>query len=367
MRHQRGDQRFVANKAIGVWAHWQSQATIDSGTGLPKAEPVERRKRAANEDSGHGVSDDPAEADAFADDSDVFDLEDAIADDDEQYLPPSYRYLATLKFDAEQAATSKPASSWWVRRRRTLLLSLLLCATIAALVAVLHTLRHRDVDTSSPAAQVAAFAAPSDERSRQNHSAPRQQVVSKAAAAGDSADASAEMARGQAVAVQPTGNPTDAPLSHGTHDRRAAVTVPDPPSSRPGAVHFSTRDGAIVVPTLIRSRHATIQTPLLFDTGATFTTLNSKLLQQLKLAVSDEDPQTTMQTAAGPVTRGLKIVEQIAVGDATVAGGLTVSQCDDCSRSGVGGLLGLNFSRHFRVTIDHQGSQAHLRAAYQTL
>jgi len=96
--------------------------------------------------------------------------------------------------------------------------------------------------------------------------------------------------------------------------------------------------------------------PVLFDTGATFTTLDRGALGRLGVRVPDDAPMATFQTANGRVESPMVLLDRVWVGDRAVDG-VTVAVCDDCSQDGTFGLLGLNVTSQFRVAVDHDAQE----------
>ncbi len=96
-----------------------------------------------------------------------------------------------------------------------------------------------------------------------------------------------------------------------------------------------------------------IETWMLFDTGATFTTLDLQTLKALDIEVSPSAPQVTLHTANGERTAQLVLLEQVWLGGFPVKG-VTVAVCEACAspETGVTGLLGNNVSGQFTVTLD---------------
>ena len=124
-----------------------------------------------------------------------------------------------------------------------------------------------------------------------------------------------------------------------------------------GRLTFSRRGGRIVVPVQLAGPKGRVQRSMLFDTGATLTTLNRGSLKAMGVTVSNDAPIVAVHTAGGVIRRRLVVVEEIAVGGSRVAGGLAVAVCDRCAPGDLAGLLGLNYARHFRVIIDHEHGQ----------
>lgn len=91
---------------------------------------------------------------------------------------------------------------------------------------------------------------------------------------------------------------------------------------------------------------------MLFDTGASFTTLDRANLATLGVAVNDDLPTVRLNTANGTIEAPVVLVPAIWVGDQPVEW-VTVAVCEDCRQGEVKGLLGLNVSGQFGVALDH--------------
>lgn len=94
-----------------------------------------------------------------------------------------------------------------------------------------------------------------------------------------------------------------------------------------------------------------IATTLIIDTGASNVVLPESMMQSLGYRPEDL-PQTTSQTASGPVAVKVAKLGAVAVGS-NQANDVAVSFVED-SKIGNLRLLGMSFLRHFRVTIDDQ-------------
>jgi clan AA aspartic protease (TIGR02281 family) len=90
---------------------------------------------------------------------------------------------------------------------------------------------------------------------------------------------------------------------------------------------------------------------MLFDTGATLTTLTEADLADIGVHVASDAPTVTMHTAAGDRNARLVLLDQIWIGGFPVDG-VTVSVCDACADDKAAGLLGLDVSGQFLVTLD---------------
>ena len=133
-------------------------------------------------------------------------------------------------------------------------------------------------------------------------------------------------------------------------------------------VSFQKKGSAVVVPVKLRGPAGEAQVNMIFDTGATITTVNQATLDRIGLVIDASAPTVQSHTANGVVVRRLGIIEGAELGRARVLRGLTVSLCDVCAKpagrdgeKAVVGLLGLNFSRNFLVTMDHEAGRIGLK------
>jgi predicted aspartyl protease len=100
---------------------------------------------------------------------------------------------------------------------------------------------------------------------------------------------------------------------------------------------------------------------MIFDTGATYTTLNRQALALLEIEVPRDAPIANLRTASGEIQAPLVLVDAVWLGDAVVEW-VTVAVCEPCATDEVSGLLGLNVSGQFQVALDHDHHQIELRA-----
>jgi len=98
---------------------------------------------------------------------------------------------------------------------------------------------------------------------------------------------------------------------------------------------------------------------MIFDTGATFTTLDYAALRALGISLPSDAPVATLQTANGIVEAPLVLVDAVWLGDQAVEW-VTIAVCDPCARPGVSGLLGLNVTGQFQVALDHETHEIRL-------
>jgi len=94
-----------------------------------------------------------------------------------------------------------------------------------------------------------------------------------------------------------------------------------------------------------------VELPMLFDTGASVTTLGRASLRAIGVSVPADAPEITLRTANGERTAKLVFVPRVWVGGMLVEG-VTVGICEECADDRSAGLLGLNVSSQFLVTVD---------------
>lgn len=109
----------------------------------------------------------------------------------------------------------------------------------------------------------------------------------------------------------------------------------------------------IVIPVHVDGPDFGEQWQFVFDTGATLTTLSRDALEALDIPIDDNAPNVLLRTAAGEMEAQLALVDAIWL-DEEVVEWVTVAVCEPCASPTTAGLLGLNVSSHFRVSIDHE-------------
>lgn len=172
--------------------------------------------------------------------------------------------------------------------------------------------------------------------------------------------------RNTAVSPQDGGSRDSAPGTEGLADLRASPNVgrdsgEDAGNAQELTLAFERRGNAIVVPVRLTNGDDSVDVKMIFDTGATLTTIDSPTLEKLGLAQDHRNPTISVHTANGTVQRQIMTLDKIAIESAAVPGGLTVSLCEPCARGDVVGLLGLNYSRHFQVILDTDAGKLRLK------
>jgi hypothetical protein len=105
------------------------------------------------------------------------------------------------------------------------------------------------------------------------------------------------------------------------------------------------------VPVVFEHGGEPLELEMMFDTGATYTTLGTPDLVRLGRPPRDTDPTIELHTANGVRSTRLVLLDQVWLGDLAIDG-VAIAVCDDCGGGDTAGLLGLNVSGGFNVGID---------------
>lgn len=103
-----------------------------------------------------------------------------------------------------------------------------------------------------------------------------------------------------------------------------------------------------------------LEVMMLFDTGASFTSVDRATLRALGVRVPSDAPEVTVRTANGERTTPLVLLDRVWLGGLAIDG-VTVGVCDACAHGDEVGLLGLNVSGRFLVTVDQEQQEIHLQ------
>ena len=108
-----------------------------------------------------------------------------------------------------------------------------------------------------------------------------------------------------------------------------------------------------------------IDATIIFDTGASLTTLDLETLHLLGVRVPRDAPTLNFVTANGERTAPIVLLDQLWIGGFSVQG-VTVGVCEPCAFGGSVGLLGNNVSSLFLVTVDQVARELLLRPRSDT-
>jgi clan AA aspartic protease (TIGR02281 family) len=93
------------------------------------------------------------------------------------------------------------------------------------------------------------------------------------------------------------------------------------------------------------------QVTLMLDTGASMSVIKPTVLARLGAAPSNKHPTVRLNTANGTVTARVVRLDSLAVGDKAVRD-ITVAAVELAELPNIDGLLGMDYLRHFRFTVD---------------
>ena len=117
------------------------------------------------------------------------------------------------------------------------------------------------------------------------------------------------------------------------------------------ALPYEQAGGVLSVPITVEQEGREDELWMIFDTGATFSTVNRATLRKLGVEISDDAPIVTLRTANGTTKAPLVVLNEVWIGGYWV-GPLTVALCESCASAEIVGLLGLNLSSGFLLTLD---------------
>ncbi|MDP2309142.1 MAG: retropepsin-like aspartic protease [Pseudomonadota bacterium] len=162
-----------------------------------------------------------------------------------------------------------------------------------------------------------------------------------------------DFSRSAALLGERVGEPMGHTLQGATPAPEAERAVPDcvpsavPTTGDQAALPYEGSGHSMAIPV----QFGDVELPMLFDTGASVTTLNRASLARIGIRVPSDAPEITLRTANGERTAKLVLVPRLWVGGLLVEG-VTVGICEECADDRTMGLLGLNVSSQFLVTVD---------------
>ncbi len=98
-------------------------------------------------------------------------------------------------------------------------------------------------------------------------------------------------------------------------------------------------------------RGKVVEASMMLDTGATYTTLPQSMLDRLGIVLTGDEPVIELHTANGTRDAKVVLVDRIWLGDLMVTN-VAIATCEECASSDTVGLLGLNVSGGYNLTID---------------
>jgi len=105
------------------------------------------------------------------------------------------------------------------------------------------------------------------------------------------------------------------------------------------------------VPVVFKHKGQSQEFDMMLDTGATYTTLPTFVLDGIGAAPDPDSPILELHTANGTRQARLSLIDSVWMGDLELKN-VAVAACDECATTGSMGLLGLNVAGRFNLTID---------------
>ncbi len=167
--------------------------------------------------------------------------------------------------------------------------------------------------------------------------------------------------RGEALPSEATAAPVVAvpPAVHPTEVQPSEPVSP-PPASDEVILPYEGSGASLVVPVGFEHASEELDVSMIFDTGASFTSVDSTTLARLGVRITEDAPEVNVRTANGERMMKLVLIDRVWLGGFGVDG-VTVAVCDACAHDEEVGLLGLNVSGRFLVTVDQQTRELRLR------
>ena len=123
-------------------------------------------------------------------------------------------------------------------------------------------------------------------------------------------------------------------------------------------IRFDPIAGGILVEVKL-STHLEVTTKMIIDTGASLLVISNKLAKDIGLKI-DPTKKLETTTASALVSAPLVKIPKVAISNAEVKN-VEALVMDLPPESGIGGLVGLSFLRHFNVNIDFKHGKLTLK------
>ena len=130
-----------------------------------------------------------------------------------------------------------------------------------------------------------------------------------------------------------------------------ATTPKEPLPQQTIALPYEGSGRRLSIPVAVGHGSIEFEFDMMLDTGATYTTLPSLTLAMMGIRTNEHTPTVTLHTANGVREAQMVVIDKLWLGDMVVQG-VTVAICDTCEGEDTIGLLGLNVSNAYNLTID---------------
>ncbi len=142
-----------------------------------------------------------------------------------------------------------------------------------------------------------------------------------------------------------------AEVPEATEYEEPALPPAGPLSDHEIALPYEGAGRRLSLPVSFQQGGRTVEREMMVDTGATYTTLPLSVLAELGVEPGPNDPTIVLHTANGEREARVVLVDAIWLGDLKVEG-VAIATCEACASSETVGLLGLNVTGNYNLTID---------------
>jgi clan AA aspartic protease (TIGR02281 family) len=143
------------------------------------------------------------------------------------------------------------------------------------------------------------------------------------------------------------------PVNHAVEDDSRSITLP-----------FEGSGSRLSLPVVFEHGSSTLEVEMMLDTGATYTTLSREALRKLGIAPTASSPQLELHTANGMRVTPVVLLDRVWLGDLAVDG-IAITVCDDCASDDITGLLGLNVSGAYNLSIDADRQEVRFKLRHE--
>ncbi len=147
-----------------------------------------------------------------------------------------------------------------------------------------------------------------------------------------------ELAQAQVPLVEPQTAPPMPPPAAALRDHQIALP-------------YDGEGRRLSVPVVFDHGADSIETYMMLDTGATYTTLSRAQLRLLGALPGPDAPSLTLSTANGQRRAEVVLLDRVWLGDLAIEN-VAITTCEDCAAEDHAGLLGLNVTGGYNLTID---------------
>jgi len=179
----------------------------------------------------------------------------------------------------------------------------------------------------------------------------RQQAVATGIALAGPGESWEELARGVANTLPAEPEVSDPEIPAAVAIVQAEALPPIPLEEHEIALPYEGEGRRLSVPVAFEHGGTTIETQMMLDTGATYTTLPTAVLETMGIFPGPTDPMVKLHTANGVREAHIVMVDQVWLGDLSIHG-IAIAVCEECASGENRGLLGLNVTGGYNMLIN---------------